>query len=123
MASHNQLQCNLPQLGQLLRLGMYLHTLLDLGYAGGYRCLLPVDLYHAHLTSAGSRQIGMGTQMRDIDARGQRGFQYAHALFGLDFGAIYKQRNFAHLLKLPYIDCFFAPGNPRTAHPLRAGAS
>ena len=117
MAGHDELQRDLPQLGQLLGLGMYLHTFLNLGYAGGYRCLLPVDLHHAHLTSAGGRQIGMGTQMRDIDARGQRGFKYAHALFGLDFGAIYKQRNFAHLLKLPYIDCCIAPGSTRDSLP------
>ena len=117
MAGHDELQRNLTQLGQLLRLGMYLHTFLNFSNAGGYRCLLPVDLHHAHLTSTGGRQIGMGTQMRDIDARGQRGFQYAHALFGLDFGAIYKQRNFAHLLKLPYIDCCIAPGNTQDSLP------
>ena len=123
MTCHDELQRDFAQLGELLGLGMYLHTFLNFGHAGGHRCLLSVDLHHAHLTSAGGRQIGMGTQMWDIDARGQRGFQYAHALFGLDFGAIYKQRNFAHFLKLPYIDCCFAPGKPRTACPLRAGAS
>ena len=98
MSGHDQLQSDLAELLEFFRLGGDAHALFDLGNAGGNRLGHAVDLHHAHLTSAGGGQVRMRTQMGDIDIRSQGRVQDTHALFGLDLGPIYKQRNFAHLL-------------------------
>lgn len=67
------------------------HAVSHLGLAGAHGLIGPVDAHHAQTATADRLQIGMLAQMRDEDARVERGVEDGCPLVRLDLLAINRQ--------------------------------